>query len=725
MQHYENSDSIHMNGRLKCAAGLATHGIALLLYAALTVLITWPLVLHLGTALPADPTERAQDVWQHFWNLWWVHQALVVEQTNPYYTHALFYPEGVSLGLHTLNLPFGLVGTLLIPLFGIVATYNLLTMLTLMLAGYCSFLLARHVVGNTPAALVAGTIVLVSPMRIDQARLALLATFNGFAVPLALLALLLALKRGSWRSIVLVAVALLLAGLSNWYHIFHFSLLFVMLATWRVVTLWRADRRSTIWHETKVCAKVGLLSGLLIAPFLLPGIIQVLALESSRKSDALMSSADVIQFLPAVSGVIWQPVPPDWFSGDFFAWLPLLLAGVGLILTPRQTRMWAAVAAGFLVLSLGPELVINGVHTGIPLPYALIRALPVVDTFRGPARLNVLTTLMLAIIAAYGLAHIFRRWSSLAAWAGAAVVIVLLVITVVRLPFPRRDATVSPFYAQLAAEPGEWGMLELPFARPDRSLRDMYTQAHHGKYIYTGHLSREVPGIPYEHAPPIAQVAAADTRPDIVTMTEAERDQLLRALRSRYLLIHSATSQPEQGIQQAAAARVALGSLSLVYTDTHLHAYRLDEVAAWLDSPDNPPVEMPLFLGLDERWPPREESSYGVGRWLPNDSAGGGLWTYTPHPRRVVLHVSLYSLPGASPLQIWLNGTHIQTLPIATGQVLRRYSTSFALPAGTSLIELHAPEGGVSPASLGLDDDTRLLSFNIHAVSLQEVRPAP
>lgn len=685
------------------------------------MLATWPLARNLSSTLPADPTERANDIWQHVWNLWWLRQALLVEHTSPFYTHALFYPQGASLGLHTLNLPFGLAGLPLLPLLGIVTTYNLLIMLTLMLAGYTAFLLARHVSGSVPAALLAGTVVLISPMRLDQARLALLATFNDFAVPLALLALLLALERPTRRAIVLSASALLLTGLSNWYHLFHTTLLCAMLAAWRLAGLWRAGEQARLRSELITWARVALLSGLLIGPFLLPGFIEALTSTAARKGN-LMSSADVARLVDSTPGFLWQPVAPDWWEGYFFALPPLLLALVGLAAAPRQTRLWALMAAVFLLLSLGPTLRIGGADTGIPMPYALLDALPVVNVMRGPARLNAITTLMLAIITAAGWAQLFRRMPAPAGWIGAGAAMLLVVATVVRLPFPLRDATVSPFYEQVAAEPGRWGLLELPFARPDRSLRDMYTQSHHGKYIYTGHLSREVPAIPYEYAPPIAQAEHGTTGPDIVSMTAAERDQLLRSLRARYLLLHTSTRSPERTARQAAAARSSLGAMSQVYAGEELIVYRLDDVAAWLDSAAAAkPVAVPLFLGLDGRWGEPETDAQGVSRWLP--SAGGGLWTYTAHPRRVVLELTLSSLPGARPLDLRLNGRPIQMLPIAAGAPRRYLSAPIELPAGPSLLELSAPAGGVSPQSLGQGDDTRLLSFRVQRLRLRELLP--
>jgi hypothetical protein len=158
-----------------------------------------------------------------------------------------------------------------------------------------------------------------------------------------------------------------------------------------------------------------------------------------------------------------------------------------------------------------------------------------------------------------------------------------------------------------------------------------------------------------------------------------------------------------------------------VYADNEVRVFRIDEVARWLDGPGrDASVEPPLYLGLDERWQPPERGRFGVSRWLP--ATGAGLWAYSQHPRTVALELTLYSLPGARPLELWLNGRLAQTLPVAAGLNPTRYLAGpFDLPAGPSLFELRAPGSGASPASLGLGNDQRILTFSIHKALLREL----
>jgi hypothetical protein len=545
---------------------------------------------------------------------------------------------------------------------------------------------------------------------------------------LALLALLITLQRPGWRAAALTGGAVLLAGLSSWYHLFHTGLLFALLFVWRTAAAWRNGGGVAVRQELLPWLRVGAVSGLLLLPFFLPVALEASTAAYARKSAELVFSADVLDLLPVLPGSARHSAALlSQTYGYTFALLPLMLAGIGLALVPRQAAVWAVLAGGCLLLSLGPVLLVGGVNTGVPLPYALFRLLPVADALRAPIRINSVTTILLALIAALGLAHIFERLARRHSWLPSLVasgLVLLIVLEVLRPPFPLVDGRISPVYDQIGSEPGAWSLLELPSGQFDRGLQEMYAQVHHGKYILTGDLSRSVPRLPYEESPLLRQIEQPVLSADIVRMTPREQTQMLRAMRVRYLLIHDTSYTPGQLEQQVTAARAVLGNLSQVYADDELHAYRLDDMAAWLDGVGRSErVAMPLFLGLDRQsaWYQPEMTRAGWGRWLPPE--GGGFSFYTPRARRAVLEVWLDSLPGARPLELWLNGRHVQTLPIV-GDGLRRYlSTPLELPAGPGLLELRAPAGGVSPRALGLSEDTRLLSFSVHFAKLHEVQP--
>ena len=63
------------------------HLLPLALYLLITAVVTFPLVLHLGTHLPGD----GRDAWMNYWNFWWTREALAAGG-NPLRTPLLYAP---------------------------------------------------------------------------------------------------------------------------------------------------------------------------------------------------------------------------------------------------------------------------------------------------------------------------------------------------------------------------------------------------------------------------------------------------------------------------------------------------------------------------------------------------------------------------------------------------------------------------------------------------------
>jgi hypothetical protein len=78
----------------------------LLLFAALAVAWTWPLVRHLGTAIPGEPGDNYSFVW----NLWWMRRVLATPGLAYFHTTYLFYPFGTSIANHPNTALPALVG---------------------------------------------------------------------------------------------------------------------------------------------------------------------------------------------------------------------------------------------------------------------------------------------------------------------------------------------------------------------------------------------------------------------------------------------------------------------------------------------------------------------------------------------------------------------------------------------------------------------------------------
>ena len=128
------------------------HGLVLCWFGLLSLVLTWPLVLHPHSQVLGSPDS---DTMKHIWTLWWMRESVLGHGLFPFQTQLINHPVGLDLyPIEPLN---GLFAILLggLPL---VLTSNALTLMNLILTGYCGALLGRRLSPAPGAGLVTGTI---------------------------------------------------------------------------------------------------------------------------------------------------------------------------------------------------------------------------------------------------------------------------------------------------------------------------------------------------------------------------------------------------------------------------------------------------------------------------------------------------------------------------------------------------------------------------------------
>ncbi len=162
----------------------------------------------------------------------------------------------------------------------------------------------------------------------------------------------------------------------------------------------------------------------------------------------------------------------------------------------RAPVVWWVVAAGSVLLSLGPFIHVAGVNTYVPGPWAFLRYVPFVSSARMPTRFAAIAALGLAVLFAYGLQQILN-----AHWPRRRLVLssVAALLCFELLPAPRvlYSAHIPPVYEVIAADTRDVAVLSLPLGLRDgvrsygryNTARQFY-QAFHGKRIVGGYISR-------------------------------------------------------------------------------------------------------------------------------------------------------------------------------------------------------------------------------------------
>jgi hypothetical protein len=498
---------------------LRRHVAVLVAYAALSLVLTYPLVLRFGSHVPGDGIDDPALAW----NLWWVKYALVDQQTNPFSCGWMFHPIGINLAYYTLTVLNGLLSVPLQMVLGLVPASNLLLLSSFVFSAFGAYLLALYLIATITddaapekgrltstgrqscaflGAVFAGLVYGFSSSKLFYASLGQFNVASSQWIPLAVLYIL---KAGRDRSLRSSALAGLFFVLQAYAELTFASFLMVFLGLRVLVDLLRSLRKQRRVRDEAgppctgrpLPARVLVRNLAVLAVVLFVGIAPILAnmlpdmlkegdFTTSGGGFADVFSADLAGYavptqLHPLMGEIAAalPFPHDKGQHLFLGYGVTLLAAWGLWRGRRQpeVRFWGLSALFFLLLTLGPTLRVLGWDSSIPGPFALVERMPFFKANRYPSRYSVMLVLSGAMLACIGLAQIMgraaRRSQSLrrtarrhhtvpAAATTFGIVVLLFVLEHVSIPLPLSDMRVPGVYDRIEADPEDVAVLELP-----------------------------------------------------------------------------------------------------------------------------------------------------------------------------------------------------------------------------------------------------------------------
>jgi hypothetical protein len=443
------------------------------LTAALVAVIQfWPLILNLGSVIPLDLGDPLPQAWQIAWD----GHALLTQPLS-FFQSNQFWPLNDTLAFSDALIgytPAGMIGS---GPEAAVARYDLLFLFAFALCFFGAYLLARELGAPPWAALVAGAAFAYAPWRLEQGGHLHVISSGGIPIALALL------LRGYRRQ----SGGLILGGwaVAAWQLSLGFSLglplvyLLALLALIAAVIWWRAGRPA----PTRRVVIATLAGGALLAVFgfvLSRPYLRVLdAYPESERSANLISyySPPLKAFLAAPeTSLIWGPVTAPVRAGidavaektlfPGLAILLLALVGLGWRGYPKTLRIGLGLAAlATAILSLG--FAAEGVGSWLPYRW-LFEVLPGWQGIRVPGRLQTITSLLLALLAAGGAARIAaaladRSKNELWAGASAALLTLLVLIEGSGLVYPHPRVPAAPASLAGLRQP----LLQLPAEAPD------------------------------------------------------------------------------------------------------------------------------------------------------------------------------------------------------------------------------------------------------------------
>jgi hypothetical protein len=217
------------------------HLYALIGYAACAVLFTWPLTPQLGTHLTGSP---AGDTGVYVWNQWVFQHEILEHGRFPYFTDKIFSLTGrANLSLHNYTAFQDLIALPLMGWLGVVATFNLVYLLMMVVTGYATFLLARHVAGRNGEAWLAGLLFAFGPVLITRgaAHFSLVAAAP---LPIFFLLLLRTSERQRLRDALALGATVAWAATADAYYAVYCIIIAAVFMAGQVLTIqWRGPER--------------------------------------------------------------------------------------------------------------------------------------------------------------------------------------------------------------------------------------------------------------------------------------------------------------------------------------------------------------------------------------------------------------------------------------------------------------------------------------------------
>jgi hypothetical protein len=732
-----------------------THLAAIGAYLLLSLVATWPMVLHFTTEAMG---EHLFDRWQNMWNLWWVKVALLDLHTNPFHTPMLFYPQGADLYYHTLSLPSTLITLGPLLLLGIVGAYNTSVLVALVLTGYAGFRLVRYLTGSNGAALLGGIIIGFNPLSLVMLQ----AQINIVSIQWLVLSIefyLRAWHDGRRRDMVLLGIWVTLAVLTVGYYEVYLLVFFALHLVWTLATTPGGDAgarvRSVLRRALPVLVWGGGTAALFCGPYLVGALLSLEQGQVVARSDldvyrTVSHASDLLSFVVPnrdhwlLGGRMpwWQWVNPAIEDYTYLGVIPVALAACAVWWRRRQawTWDWVVLAGLGVVLALGPTLQFNGARSlnglEIPLPLSLLQAIPPFALVRSPERFVTLTYIALGVLAGWGIVDFASvRGAQSKLWLLAHfpvepkaksqkpklwLVAGILGLLLLEMPLHARFTepfVIPPSIGALAREPGPGAVLELPLTQHGwvDSPRMLYQTAY-GRPITSGYLSRTIID-PYTQACSPFQVFSRYPRleaHDIVSPTAASQLPALLMDNGigfltvyKWLYTNLHTTEALAPAQLAAFQDLASRLGTPLGDDSTATTYRVQPTLAHAS----------LYLQLGPDWYALEQSYGQPFRWI--DGTTADFCVVSPAAQTAPLTFQVASFAAPHHLQVWMNERQVLDALVPADSTLHTVRTPpLAWPVGPQLVRLVAPEGSASPVTLHQGSDTRQLSLGFGPIQL-------
>jgi len=452
----------------------------IIIYFLFSILFTYPLILKINTHIPG---KGKIDPYIFYWNTWNFKTALLQHPHDPLIAPYLMYPFQPSLVFHTYTIVRDIVVFFSSYLIKPVLGFNLLTLLMFTFSGYGAYLLTLRFVKNKYIALVSGIIFSFCPFKL--ARLGGHYNFTDSAfIPFFVYFTYDLFHKINIKKSIFAGLFLALIGYCSYYYLVY-SVIWVglFLIFFIVVGDNSSGRKTTfldkMFNNVRIFLKKRILINflILVLVFLIlfgPILLNVIRFNKEYVPSSypnLENYPSVIDLIkPSGVSIINKYIFKQGFnlartvSVGIVVWLLIFIS----IFRPRKDKnyyFWLSVGVIFTILTLGPYLKLDNKEL-FPLPFYLLRYVPLLKTAVQPGRFIIYAMLSFGIISAFSLEYILnkskfknKKRKIILLW----VIMALIVAEYMTIPISLHSLKPLEYVKKIAQDQERCTVLEIPF----------------------------------------------------------------------------------------------------------------------------------------------------------------------------------------------------------------------------------------------------------------------
>jgi uncharacterized membrane protein (UPF0136 family) len=427
--------------------GLAAIGACLL-----AIVMTWPLVLHLGGTVPRDIGDPLAEAWQPAWG-----GHALLHQPLHFFDANRFWPLKDSLAFGDALIGYAPAGIIGSGPHAAMVRYDLLFLFAYALAFFGAYLLARELGLGPLGAVIAGAAFAFAPYRLEQDGHLQVISSGGIPLAIAFAVRGIRLRRPSWLFWAWVVAAWQVSigwvlGLPFAYGIG--GAVVIAVVAWLIRSRPPVPRRMIVASVAGAVVFIAI-SYWIAHPYLYIADNFPAAKRSPHEVAAFSGPLKVFLTAPE-ENFVWGAATAGirdhlttWQEKTLFPGAVILALSVIGLWSSSLSKRWriglGIGAVGIMVLELGFRE-----SGGLLWPYrALYDVLPGWDAIRTPGRLATFSSLVLALLAAAGAEAAIRaagrrRWPAWSAIAVAGVLGLAIVTEGRSLPFDPYDNQAQP-----------------------------------------------------------------------------------------------------------------------------------------------------------------------------------------------------------------------------------------------------------------------------------------